>query len=204
MIFGSVVLVELIRYGGTSVIKLFRYFYLVMGLLLLTSMSRAEDSCVGLFVNKELLRVHNQIEQLNHSDLLLDVILIQQSSLLEAIQKNSFIKVWSLVENHRLQGLKASYFDEINIATALGYNEIALFLYDNSSIDFRRIPLREDLLMTAIYFDNIEMLTALMLQKSLTLPQSAKERALRWFPGHQKNRVRRAMLLNEQIQSRQL
>jgi hypothetical protein len=199
-----VVLIRGIRYVGSSVTKWLRFFYLVIGLLLLTSISRAEDSCVGLFVNKDLLRVHARIERLNRTELLRDVILIQRSSLLEAIQKNSFIRVWSLVENQRLQGLKSGYFDEINIATALGYNEIALFLYNNSSIDFRRIPLREDLLMTAIYFDNIEMLTVLMLQKNLTLSRSAKDRVLNWFPEHQKNRVRRAMLLNERIQSRQL
>ncbi len=183
-------------------IKNFKFVFIVVCLLVLTVVSHAENSCVGLFINQDLLRVHARIEQLNVSDLLLDVILIPRSSLVDAIQKNSFIKVWSIVDNQRFHGLRAGYFDEINLAIAFGYNDIALFLYDRSSIDFRRIPLREDLLMTAIYFDNVEVLTALMLQKNLNLPQSAKARALKWFPPHRKNRVRRAMLLNERIQSR--
>jgi hypothetical protein len=180
-----------------------QFFSATLFVLFALSSARAENSCKGLFVDKEIVRAHAQIEQLNASDLLLDVILISRSPLLEAIQRNSFVKVWNIVENQRLNGVKSGYFDEINIATALGRNDIALYLYDQSAIDFRRIPLREDLLMTAIYFGNVEVLTALMLQKNLTLPRTTKVRALRWFDAHKTNRVRRAMLLNERIQNRQ-
>lgn len=198
MKFGAVVLSAAIQY----VVGSMALFVLFAALFVSSSSTFAESSCREFFVNKNLSRVHVQIEQLNGTDLLRDVILISPSSLLYAIQANSFLKVWQIVENQRVLGIKSSYFDEINIATALGHNDIALYLFDRSATDYRAIPLREDLLMTAIYFGNVEVLTSLMLQKNLTLPKRTKERALRWFEGHQKNRVRRAMLLNERIQNR--
>lgn len=130
-------------------------------LILMSSKASASTamSCHSLFTTSHWQKTVYKIEQLNLSDSLHDVILVQESPMLEVIRSHLMEDLIFIV-NERIRLQKPLvFYDEINLAVALGYNDIAMYLTNVSDFPYAITPMREDFLTTALYFDNQEMLS---------------------------------------------
>jgi hypothetical protein len=159
-------------------LKRFSVFFFIT-LFIYLNTAHAKHFCFDFF-QPSLSDIKIRVENLNRLDLLEDMILVYDSALLQAIEKRSFTQTMSVVQAMKAQNRSQAFFDEINIAIALGANRIAIYLFEMSQFDYRRTPLRNDFLMSSVYFNNISMLNYFILQKKIKFSSPSLKKALRW------------------------
>lgn len=131
----------------------------------------AEMTCQNFFrVDPSWNATLNKIERLNNSGILADIILVQDSPIMQLVRSNQFDTLVQLVNEKKRMNQSMVFFDEISVAVALGHNRIAMFLTNSSTFPYNRTPLRLDLLNTAIYFDNLKMLSFFSIKKGYFFP----------------------------------
>jgi phospholipid N-methyltransferase len=137
-----------------------------------TNTASADMTCQMFFrADRSWNETLKQIERLNNSGVLTDIILVQSSPIMELVRANQLGDIVLLVNERKRLKQSMVFFDEINLAVALGHNNIAMFLANSSTYPYQKTPLRLDLLNTAIYFDNLEMLSFFTRKKGYFFPR---------------------------------
>jgi hypothetical protein len=132
-----------------------------------------------LFFAEAFDRFKIQIQRMNDSGLIRHIILVTDSPLLSSIRHSRIEEVKEAVAEIFSRIPSASFFDEIAVAIALGQDDIARYLFEQSTFDYRRTPLGKDLLMTAVYWGNARMLSFLD-ARGVTFASPERARALQY------------------------
>ncbi|MBY0384581.1 hypothetical protein K2X05_05430 [bacterium] len=141
--------------------------------------SNAQYLCKDIFIDKSWVQTKNQIEDLNSSGLLFDMVLVQNSDLTSAVRSRSISEVFRASTKAKLQRTQNIFFDEISLAIALKANFAAQFLYHSSNYNYKKVLLGQDLLLVAIYFKNTKMFDFFMHQ-GLHLSDANRRKVLNW------------------------
>lgn len=154
-------------------------YFLVFLLHFSFSSFSSQFSCKDIFVDQTWLSSIHQLEILNSSELLSDMVLVQNTEMTTALRQRSISQVFALTTKAKLQGTKSVFFDDISLAIALKENFIAQFLYHSSQYNYKNVQLGQDLLLVAIFFNNTKMFD-FFVNQGIVLSISRQKKVLAW------------------------
>lgn len=153
--------------------------YLLALILQFSLFTHGQSFCKDIFIDQSWINKNKEIENLNLSGLLSDMVLIQKSAMVSAVRYGSIREMFKMVTTAKRQGMQNIFFDEISLAIALNENFMAQFLYQSSHSNYKKVPLGQDLLLVAIYFNNIKMFD-FFAEQGLVLSSSQRKKVLDW------------------------